>query len=432
MRDDIGAASDSYSPLPERFRIGESLGFGGTADVYRAHDRHLDRPVAVKIFGPSADPVTLRRFHDEAHALARLSHPGLVSIFDLGVHRDRPYLVMRLVDGGTLQRRLVDGPLAPPDVLRVGARLADAMAQVHERGLVHRDVKPSNILLDRDGNPFLTDFGIALLAGAARMTVTGEIVGTPAYLAPEQVLGRDIGPDVDVYALALVLLECLTGELEYSGTNKVETALARLHRPPRVPAGLPVEFASLLVTMTATDPTRRPTAQRCAERLLALHQAGVLDSWHPMVAAEQRAVRPWWLGSTGTARMRAPLTRRTALARAWRPVVAGAVATAALTAGLVMALSTPQAAATDQTTGQATAVVNSGARAVVAAPPTSTSPTAAVIARRTTEPSTTRPVARRQPVTRPVVVVRRPAPLPKPGHGDRGGKHHGGHPGPPH
>ena len=155
-------------------------------------------------------------------------------------------------------------------MLDLGSRLADALAHVHERGVVHRDIKPSNVFLDEDGQPFLGDFGIALLAGQTRLTSYQEIVGTPAYLAPEQVRGNIIGPAADIYALGLVLIECLTGEVEYAADSKAEAALARLSRAPRIPAALPPRFAALLRGMVEDQPARRPTARHCAEEFAAL------------------------------------------------------------------------------------------------------------------------------------------------------------------
>jgi len=249
--------------LPARFELGELVGSGGMADVYRAHDRQMDRPVAIKVF--RHDPKG--RFDDEVAALARLSHAGLVSIFDIGRHQGLPYLVMQLVTGPSLKSRLLDGRLSVNETVRLGAVLAGALAHAHERGVVHRDVKPANILLDEHGAPHLADLGIALLAGGERHTRTDEILGTPAYLAPEQVLGKAVGAPVDVYALGLVLLECLTGRTEYDDRNEIAAALARLTRPPRIPADLPRRLATLLTAMTATDPRRRPTAAECATSL---------------------------------------------------------------------------------------------------------------------------------------------------------------------
>ena len=178
-----------------RYVLGELVGRGAMAEVYRAHDQLLERTVAVKIFGAYADPVARRRFDEEGYALARLAHPGLALIFDVGTLADRPFLVMEFIDGADLHTRLLDGPLPIEDVLRIGGVLADALAHAHQRGVVHRDVKPANIMLDRDGLPHLTDFGIALLSGAPRLTSADAIVGTPAYVAPEQLTRRGSRPE---------------------------------------------------------------------------------------------------------------------------------------------------------------------------------------------------------------------------------------------
>ncbi|HEX4725871.1 MAG TPA: serine/threonine-protein kinase [Pseudonocardiaceae bacterium] len=286
MRDDVvdttalasvsGMADLSSTVLAHRYRLGAPLGQGAMADVYRAEDMRLGRDVAVKLFHPGQEDAVRVRFGAEAQALARLSHPGLISIFDAGVDDDdRPYLVMQLVDGESLRDRLLAGPLTADDVVSLGMRLSAALAHVHGNGVVHRDIKPSNIVLDEHGAPHLADFGIALLLDAARMTGSNEILGTAAYLAPEQILGEPVDASADVYSLGLVLLECLTGELEYPGVSKVESALARLHRPPRVPADLSPVLAALLTSMTARMPADRPTAAECAARLWAVQQ-GVL------------------------------------------------------------------------------------------------------------------------------------------------------------
>jgi serine/threonine protein kinase len=272
-----GAATPAGELMAGRYRLGEMVGRGAMAEVYRARDTLMRRTVAVKLFHPDPDPVERRRFADEARALARFSHPGLVPVYDAGVAGGSPYIAMRLVEGETLRSRLRRGPIERSQVIGWGARLATAIGHVHRGGVIHRDIKPSNILLDVDGNPHLCDFGIALLAGFDRVTSSGEIMGTPAYLAPEQVLGRRIDPAADVYALGLVLLECLTGKMAFPSTNKVETALARLEFSPRVPTDLPDELAALLSSMTAMAPTLRPTADQCAATLLRLERLPLPD-----------------------------------------------------------------------------------------------------------------------------------------------------------
>jgi serine/threonine protein kinase len=281
--------------VADRYRLGAPLGQGAMANVYRAADLRLNRDVAIKLFHPGQDATVRIRFGAEAQALARLSHPGLVGIYDAGVDDDRPYLVMELVDGESLRDLLLAGPLAPAEVTALGARLAAALAHVHANDVVHRDIKPSNIVLDAQALPHLADFGIALLVDAARMTGSNEILGTAAYLAPEQILGDPVGAPADVYSLGLVLLECLTGELEYPGVSKVESALARLHRPPRMPADLSPALAELLTSMTARCPADRPTAAECAIRLAGVgggrslsrrHKgSGVLVGWRRFAIA---------------------------------------------------------------------------------------------------------------------------------------------------
>ena len=176
---------------------------------------------------------------------------------------------MEYVDGQTLADAIRRGPLSLRRVTEVGIAVADALEHVHSQGLVHRDVKPANVLLGRGGSIKLTDFGIARLVDAARVTSTGLMVGTASYLAPEQVTGQPVGPSVDVYALGLLLLETLTGQREYDGPP-VEAAMARLHREPVLPASLPAGWSSLLAAMTDREPADRPTAGQVAVALRGL------------------------------------------------------------------------------------------------------------------------------------------------------------------
>ncbi|MET8563792.1 protein kinase [Streptomyces flaveolus] len=258
----------SAQVLGGRYRLDAVIGSGGAGDVHRGFDLRLQRPVAVKVFrvgtGDREDG-----FHNEAVILARLRHPGLVTVYDAGRHDGRAYLVMELIEGPTLKARITEGPLAPGETAALGAGLARALAHAHDAGIVHRDVKPSNIILDTSGRPHLTDFGISRLLDATTRTTAGTLIGTAAYLSPEQVLGQSVGPSADVYALGLVLLECVTSRLEYDGAP-LEAAIARLHRRPELPESLPEEFAALLGDMTALDARARPSADDCARTLTAL------------------------------------------------------------------------------------------------------------------------------------------------------------------
>ncbi|WP_190822889.1 serine/threonine-protein kinase [Saccharopolyspora pogona] len=258
---------DDVPLLGERYRLGARLGSGGMADVYRAMDTRLQRVVAAKCFRSGTDAAGRERFAEEARILAGLSHPGLVTVHDFSASEDELYLIMELVEGPTLSEVIAEGPLPPEQVADLGGQLASVLAHVHDNGIVHRDVKPSNVLISNDGKTFLTDFGISRLADAvARMTSSGIIVGTATYMAPEQVSGGDVGHPVDVYALGLVLLECVTGKVEYPGAG-AESAVARLVRAPEVPIGIPAHLHRALLAMTAAGPERRPTAAQSADLL---------------------------------------------------------------------------------------------------------------------------------------------------------------------
>jgi hypothetical protein len=256
--------------VADRYLLERVIGVGGMAVVHEAADTRLDRQVAVKLLRDSAGDDTDRvRFVSEARLLARLGHPGLVRVLDAGIDEHRPFLVLELVRGQTLSDALADG-LPEDRVAETGAQVAEALAHVHAAGIVHRDVKPGNVLLAHDGSARLTDFGIArLVDDTHHQTRTGMLVGTVAYLAPEQVSGETATTAVDIYAWGLVLLEALTGRRAYPGTS-VESALARLHRRPDVPATLPRPWQALLLAMTASDPAARPTAEEVAARLRAL------------------------------------------------------------------------------------------------------------------------------------------------------------------
>jgi len=260
-----------------RYRVTGTLGHGGMASVYRAVDEQLGREVAVKVFRIGAvDHGERARAEAEIQTLAALRSPSLVTLYDAALDDvdGDSYLVMELVPGSDLDTRLREGPLDTTTTARMGAQVAEGLAAVHAQGIVHRDVKPANVLLESDGEHVkLADFGIALLRDAARVTGTGTVIGTAAYIAPEQVLGREITGQADVYALGLMLLQSLTGTRPFPGTA-VESATARLTRGPEIDQHLPTAWRTLLHVMTAQDPAERPTAAEAARRLRALERDG--------------------------------------------------------------------------------------------------------------------------------------------------------------
>jgi eukaryotic-like serine/threonine-protein kinase len=271
--------------LDGRYRLGDRLGGGAAAEVYRALDERLQRPVAVKLFRGDA-AAQLQRHEAEMRTLASLDHPSLVGVYDAGTDEGSgaPFLVMQLVEGSTLADELRHGPVPPHRAATYGAALADALAYVHERGFVHRDVKPANVLISGDGRVHLADFGIARLVDSAHETRTGDVLGTPGYFSPEQVVGEPVGAPTDIYALGIVLIECVTGERPFEG-GPMEVALARVHRAPDLPMSLPEQWRTLLRAMTLREPAQRPSAQTVADSLRRIAAGEDLDRTVAMAAA---------------------------------------------------------------------------------------------------------------------------------------------------
>ena len=272
--------------LGGRYRLIDEIGRGSVGTVFRARDEFLGREVAVKLLEPRVlDAEELRRDEDEVKLLARLNHHCLVTLFDAGSdvsdpQRPRIYLVMELIDGPDLRDRLAQGALPAVDVAQLGHDMANALTCVHDHGVIHRDVKPANIMVfDYGSNATrvrakLTDFGIAVLMEAPLPGASGAFVGTAAYVSPEQAKGDPLGPPSDIYSLGLVLLECLTGVRAFPG-DALPSALARLLQRPDIPTDLDPQWTWLLKAMTATDPAARPSARDAA---LALGEIAIAEN----------------------------------------------------------------------------------------------------------------------------------------------------------
>lgn len=263
--------------IAARYEIESLIGRGGMSSVYAARDLQLGRRVALKLFRAElAAGEDMRRHRDEIEVLASLNHPALVTLYDaVEDTTGAAVLVLELVDGHELGEVIAEGPLPAAEAALIGAAIADALAFTHARGIMHRDVKPGNIIVphtltgDTGPRAKLVDFGIARLVDESRLTGTGSVLGTAHYLSPEQALGSGIGTPSDIYSLGLVLLEALTGRRSFEGTG-IAAAAARLSRDPEVPADLDPDWAALLTEMTARAAEDRPLATEVATRLRAL------------------------------------------------------------------------------------------------------------------------------------------------------------------
>jgi serine/threonine-protein kinase len=291
------------SLLAARYRVVERLGAGGMASVWLCHDERLDRLVAVKRLHSDSPAEAEQRFVREAKLGASLNHPNLVPVYDTAVEDEGLLIVMEYVEGESLARALLRGPLEPGRVASIAGDLGDALDHVHAQGVVHRDVKPANVLLRHDGAVKLVDLGIAVSADQTRVTRSGIVLGSAGYMAPEQLDGREVGPAADIYALATVCFEALCGRRARAGRTPVEIAHeiatadppdVREHAP-----GLPPAAAAALARGMARDPERR---QRSAGELAAQLARGL--------ERRRAAERPLGPPTAATRRVPPPPRRR--------------------------------------------------------------------------------------------------------------------------
>jgi serine/threonine protein kinase len=251
--------------VDNRYRLVRPLGSGGMADVFLAHDSILDRNVALKVMSTryASDDEFVERFKREAQSAAALSHPNIVSIFDRGASEDGTYYIaMEYLPGGTLKDRIMrKGALPARTAAAVALQIAEALQAAHERGVIHRDIKPHNILITESGDVKVTDFGIARAASSSTMTRTGSILGTAHYISPEQAMGEHVGPSSDLYSLGVVLYEMLTGELPYDADTPLGIAMkhvnGHLRQPKEVNPSVPAGINAITCRLLAKDPEDR-------------------------------------------------------------------------------------------------------------------------------------------------------------------------------
>jgi serine/threonine protein kinase len=294
------------------YRIEGFLGRGGMGIVYEATQLSLQRPIALKLLGPwvSDDPALAERFRREALLQAKIDHPNVVTVYEAGSSEFGLFIAMRLIRGRTLKAAIQAGELSPGPAVRILLPIADALDAAHAAGLVHRDVKPQNILLGPRDHPWLADFGIVTARDdTGAMTQTGRVLGTPDYIAPEQVMGERATPASDCYALAAVLFECLTSVTPFRAATPAAVMYARLRGPPPRPSAerpdLPPAVDDVLARGLARDPDQRPASARelvrdAEQALLPTHPAPAqLPIARPNVAAHRRSRRVAWLLAVG-------------------------------------------------------------------------------------------------------------------------------------
>ena len=322
VRYQYGIASDV---LPSRYASPVLVARGGMGEVYRATDTVLSRTVAVKLLAErhAGDSDVRTRFEREARAAARLSgEPHVITVFDVGEHEGRPFIVMEYIDSGSVYDRLREGRVEPSQTLRWLSETAQALDVAHAHGVVHRDVKPANLLLDHDGDVHVSDFGIASAAGQDTLTLPGTVLGTVGYLSPEQARGEPATPASDRYALGVVAFELLTGRRPFAADTPTTELFAHLNADvptaSQMASDLPSEVDGVLSQALAKGPKERPRS--CAELVRKLEQAFAVGKRPAPVETTSPTIR---------------IARRT---RRWRPTVTQAVGAAALLlAGLVVA-----------------------------------------------------------------------------------------------
>ena len=263
-----------------RYELSSRVAVGGMGEVWRASDSIIGRTVAIKILKDEymGDPGFLERFRAEARHAALVNHEGIANVFDYGEEQGSAYIVMELVPGEPLSTIIErEGRIPPNRVLGIVAQTATSLQAAHDAGLVHRDIKPGNLLITPEGRVKITDFGIARIADQVPLTATGQVMGTVQYLAPEQASGHTATPATDIYSLGIVAYECLAGKRPFTGESQVAIAMAQINdAPPALPADVPEPVRNLVLACLAKDSAGRPeTAAKLAQAATALHRGNV-------------------------------------------------------------------------------------------------------------------------------------------------------------
>lgn len=265
-----------------RYELQSRIAIGGMGEVWEATDHVIGRTVAIKILKDEymGDPGFLERFRAEARHAALVNHEGIASVFDYGEENGSAYLVMELVPGEALSTIIErDGPLSADKTLDIVAQTASALQAAHAAGLVHRDIKPGNLLITPDGRVKITDFGIARIADQVPLTATGQVMGTVQYLSPEQASGHAASPATDIYSLGIVAYECLAGKRPFTGESQVAIAMAQINeQPPPLPATVPIPVQNLVMAMIAKKPADRPSSAATVARAAQALRRGDLNS----------------------------------------------------------------------------------------------------------------------------------------------------------
>ncbi|HEX4324624.1 MAG TPA: serine/threonine-protein kinase [Gaiellaceae bacterium] len=371
-----------------RYRLDELQGRGPMSEVWRAHDSTLDRTVALKILSPTAD---LGRFRREAKAAAGLAHENVMRVYDYGEDEAGPFIAAEWLPGGTLEDRLGDGPLPPDETRRIAQGMAAGLAHLHARGLVHRDLKPANVLFDEEDRPKLADFGLARsTAGAGTLTEAGTVLGTAAYLSPEQAAGEPAGAASDVYSFGVILFRMLTGALPFTADSAI--ALVDMHRrasPPAVESlqpNAPPDLAALTAATLRKDPAQRP-----ADGAALLSALGATAQTVVVPAADTEATRVLALPPPAVSPAAPPASDPR---RKWAIVAAAVVLLAAAGGVLAWAVTRSGSAAPP-----ATSVTQSHGHPTTTQPTTSAPTTTAATSTRQTTTTTPTTAPTTQPTT---------------------------------